>query len=149
MIKVSLDDPNVVENFKAIQQLRETGDFTDKQLNEMYDRQVAADKSEEIPGGRKMKYRKKPVVIEAFQYDGDFKDSDGNFYVPEWAQKAFEGGIIRFGSLNCIDPPYDLFIDTLEGTHRASVGDYIIQGVNGEIYPCKPDIFEKTYEVAE
>ena len=40
----------------------------------------------------------------------------------------------------------DLYVKTLEGTHHARVGDYIIQGVNGEIYPCKPDIFEKTYE---
>jgi len=40
----------------------------------------------------------------------------------------------------------ELFIKTLEGIHHASVGDYIIQGVNGELYPCKPDIFEKTYD---
>lgn len=56
------------------------------------------------------KYRKKPVIIEAYQTD---KEMD---------------------------------IDTLEGTMHASVGDYIITGVNGEQYPCKPDIFEKTYE---
>lgn len=63
-----------------------------------------------------MKYRKKPVVIEAIQF---------------------------------IDNPY-MYIETLEGTMKASVGDYIIKGVNGEFYPCKPDIFEKTYEeVAE
>ena len=42
-----------------------------------------------------------------------------------------------------------LKIDTLEGTMTASVGDYVIKGVNGEFYPCKPDIFEKTYEPAE
>lgn len=43
-----------------------------------------------------------------------------------------------------------MYIETLEGTMKASVGDYIIKGVNGEFYPCKPDIFEKTYEeVAE
>lgn len=47
------------------------------------------------------------------------------------------------------DNPY-MYIETLEGTMKASVGDYIIKGVNGEFYPCKPDIFEKTYEeVAE
>ena len=43
----------------------------------------------------------------------------------------------------------DIFIPTLEGVMRASVGDWIIKGVNGEFYPCKPDIFEKTYEPAE
>ena len=57
-----------------------------------------------------MKFRKKPVVIEAYQTD-----------------KV-------------------MYIETLEGIHKASVGDWIITGVNGEQYPCKPDIFEKTYE---
>ena len=70
------------------------------------------------------KYRKKPVVIEAFQYDGDLKDCDGNWYVPNWAVEAYEKGVM----------------------HYASVWDYVIKGVNGELYPCKPDIFEKTYE---
>lgn len=60
-----------------------------------------------------MKYRKKPVVIEAFQTDKE------------------------------------LDIETLEGTMHASVGDYIITGVRGEKYPCKPDIFEQTYEPAD
>ena len=76
-----------------------------------------------------MKYRKKPVIIEAFQFDGDLQDRAGTFYVT--------------------GPASELYIDTLEGTHHASVGDYIIRGVNGEIYPCKPDIFQKTYEMEE
>lgn len=45
--------------------------------------------------------------------------------------------------------PCELYINTLEGVHHVSVDDYVIQGVNGELYPCKPDIFEKTYELAE
>lgn len=57
-----------------------------------------------------MKYRKKPVVVEAYQTDKE------------------------------------MIIHTLEGDMKASVGDFIITGVNGEQYPCKPDIFEKTYE---
>lgn len=93
-----------------------------------------------------MKYRKKPVVIEAFQYDGDLKGSDGQYYVPDWAVKAFENKAIFFDGLDSESPPTELFIKTLEGVHHANVGDYIIQGVNGELYPCKPDIFEKTYE---
>jgi hypothetical protein len=44
-------------------------------------------------------------------------------------------------------PPCELYIKTLEGVHHVSVGDYVIQGVKGELYPCKPDIFEMTYEV--
>lgn len=94
-----------------------------------------------------MKYRKKPVVIEAFQYDGDLKGSDGQYYVPDWAVKAFEDGTMYYGELEC--KPGELFIKTLEVVHRASVGDYIIQDVNGELYPCKPDIFKKTYEAVE
>ena len=93
----------------------------------------------------KMKYRKKPVVIEAFQYDGDLMGRDG-WYVPAWAIKAFQDGVMYYASATPEAPPYDLFIKTLEGTHHVSVNDYVIQGVNGELYPCKPDIFEKTYE---
>ncbi len=92
------------------------------------------------------KYRKKPVVIEAFRYDGDLKDRNGNWYVPDWAVKAYEKGAMYYGSESCDVPPCELFIETLEGIHHVSVGDYVIQGVNGELYPCKPDIFEKTYE---
>ena len=92
------------------------------------------------------KYRKKPVEIEAFQYDGDLKGSDGKYCVPEWAVEAFENGKLMFMSLSPLHPPCDLYVRTLEGDMHAKVGDYIIKGVNGELYPCKPDIFEKTYE---
>lgn len=87
-----------------------------------------------------MKYRKKPVVIEAFQYDGDMINSIGKPYVPEWAISAVNNNTMYY------DGP-ELFIRTLEGDHHVTVGDYVIQGVNGELYSCKPDIFEKTYEV--
>lgn len=85
------------------------------------------------------KYKKKPVVIEAFQYDGDFMGTNHEYYVPNWAVEALESGICEFRGI-------DLFIKTLEGEHKADVGDYIIQGVKGELYPCKPDIFEMTYD---
>ena len=88
-----------------------------------------------------MKATKKPVTIECFIYDGDLKSSDGKFYVPEWAQKAYEDGNIFFKDQG------EMYIKTLEGDHHASVGDIIIRGVNGELYPCKPDIFEKTYNI--
>ena len=94
-----------------------------------------------------MKFRKKPVIIEAFKYDGDLKDRNGLFYVPFWAQEAYKKGIMYYGAEACDLPPCELYIETLEGTHHVSVGDYVIQGVNGELYPCKPDIFEKTYEM--
>lgn len=91
------------------------------------------------------KYRKKPVEIEAFQYDGDLKNSDGIYYVPDWAVKALEENVMFYDVLD-MDYPRELFIKTLEGIHHVSVDDYVIQGVNGELYPCKPDIFKKTYE---
>jgi len=88
-----------------------------------------------------MKYRKKPVEIEAFQYDGDFTYSDGTPYeAPEWIFQALEDGTMYFKDAG------ELYIKTLEGDHHASCGDYIIKGVQGELYPCKPDIFEQTYE---
>lgn len=95
------------------------------------------------------KYRKKPVEIEAFQYDGDLKGTDGNYYVPDWAVKAFENGIMYYGNLVPGDVPCELFIDILEGVYHVSINDWVIRGVNGELYPCKPDIFEKTYELVE
>lgn len=86
-----------------------------------------------------MKYKKKPVVVEAFQYDGDLKGADGKYYVPDWAAEAYEKGIMYYDLT-------ELFINTLEGTHHVSVGDYIIHGIKDELYPCKPDIFVKTYD---
>lgn len=96
-----------------------------------------------------MYYRKKPVVIEAFKYDGDLMDSKGNYYIPKWAEIAFLKEEIFYDSLEEDLPPCELFIKTLEGDMHVSVGDYVIKGVNGEMYPCKPDIFEKTYENLE
>lgn len=93
------------------------------------------------------KYTKKPVIVEAFKYDGDLKDSDGYYYVPEWAVQANTEGILFYDEFQGI--PGELFIKTLEGDMHASVGDYIIKGVDGELYPCKSSIFEKTYEIIE
>lgn len=87
-----------------------------------------------------MLYRKKPVIIDAFCYAGDFKNSFGEYCIPNWAVKAFENKELFFKGQG------ELYVKTLEGDMHAAVGDYIIQGVQGEIYPCKPDIFEQTYE---
>ena len=86
------------------------------------------------------KYRKKPVVIEAIQFV-DTTERIGEI-------QEFMGGItIRVDYADKNNPI--IKIDTLEGVMAANVGDYIIKGVKGEFYPCKPDIFEATYEVAE
>ena len=80
-------------------------------------------------------YRKKPVVIEAIQWLGtaaSFNDILATFPNMKWNPG-------EMGS-------YTFEIETLEGKHLASKGDYIIKGVAGEFYPCKPDIFAATYE---
>lgn len=85
-----------------------------------------------------MKYRKKPVVVEAFRWTGDYSRPDN----PDWINEA-----LKDGDVEIIEG--EMIINTLEGTMLASLGDYIIQGIKGEIYPCKPDIFEATYERVE
>ena len=77
------------------------------------------------------KYRKKTSVVDAFQWLMDD--------VPEWITFAIRDDIINFDIRGMI-------ISTPEGEMLASPGDYIIKGVNGELYLCKPDIFEQTYE---
>lgn len=92
------------------------------------------------------KYRKKPVTVEAWQYNGTFASC------PEWVANAIEKRIIKRGQnahLNTVIAGEQYDIVTLEGDMHISMGDYIIKGVNGELYPCKPDIFEKTYELLE
>lgn len=92
-----------------------------------------------------MKYRKRPVIINAFKYDGDFMSTDGKHYVPEWAVEALE--ITGIGGMYFTEK--GLLIETLEGQMHVSEGDYVIKGIQGELYPCKPDIFELSYEVVE
>lgn len=81
------------------------------------------------------KFRKKPVVIEAQQFTGRNGDE-----LEKW---------IRDGGTYCSYDGISVYIQTLEGMHRADKDDWIIQGVKGEFYPCKPDIFAATYEPAE
>ena len=80
-------------------------------------------------------YRKKPVVIEAVQ----LKDLEIRTLM---ALQHFAG----LGNDKLLAVSDGVLISTLEGNMKASIGDFIIKGVNGEFYPCKPDIFEKTYE---
>ncbi|MGN6653831.1 MAG: hypothetical protein ACTHJ9_00650 [Rhodanobacter sp.] len=102
-------------------------------------------------------YRKKPVEIEAYVWDGT---AEGATPIIDWAL-AYDG-TIRYheylpaeeferedgSAVGHPEEPEHLAIDTLEGTMSASPGDWIIKGVSNEFYPCKPDIFEKTYERA-
>ena len=83
-----------------------------------------------------MKFRKKPIVIEAIQFKND--DPETLVAINELLDP------MRVSYRNPKHPV--IIIDTLEGEMTAQIGDWIIKGVNGECYPCKPDIFEKTYE---
>jgi hypothetical protein len=89
-----------------------------------------------------MKYRKKPIVIEAFQMTKEVYFNRVKW--PQWLIDKYEDSVFYGNS------PFgicgELFISTLEGKLYVSFNDWIIRGVKGELYPCKPDIFEATYE---
>jgi hypothetical protein len=97
-------------------------------------------------------YRKKPVVIEAFQMTQERRADNTDW--PEWLNAAWQMEPNETGSLKPLGFPESdgtdpLTIITLEGVHVVSFDDWIIRGVKGELYPCKPDIFEMTYEAVE
>ena len=95
-------------------------------------------------------FRKRPVIIEAVRLDGVFLEGGNRYSVlfdiegslPKWLRDALlDGGISPV-----LDNPPQVVIRTLEGEMLAGKGDWIIRGVKGELYPCKPEIFEKTYD---
>ena len=80
-----------------------------------------------------MKYRKKPVVIEAIRFKG----------------KKHSNELVMFVGHYLVDKNDEFYIETLEGEMHVAQGDFVIKGIKGEFYPCKPDIFEATYERVE
>ncbi len=113
-----------------------------------------------------MLFRKKPVEIEANLFEGG---AESGAKIVEWANDGeitwYPDGVLM-GDPNCPTPEYHethhycpscpwndlpehLTIETLEGRMTASVGDWVIQGVQDEFYPCKPDVFEKTYDAVD
>ena len=84
------------------------------------------------------KYRKRPVVIDAVQFDGTNRREVLSFIYPDMSETALSGA-------DAMSLP--VVIGTLEGDMTVSPGDFVIKGVAGEFYPCKPDIFEATYEL--
>lgn len=97
-----------------------------------------------------LRWRKRPVEIEAFQLT-QFSRQD-NRYWPEWLNHAWNLDRHAPGAVSPLvegTGDGELQISTLEGVMTVSFGDWIIRGVSGELYPCKPDIFEKTYEAVE
>lgn len=89
------------------------------------------------------KFRKKPVVVDAFRASDVISSAATDWKsLPECIAKAYEEGDILF-------LPQSIWIRTLEGRMEANCGDWIIRGVKGELYPCKPDIFTATYEATD
>lgn len=91
-----------------------------------------------------MKYRKKPIVVEAMQFT-DKKSSDE---IIQWANGNADY-LYNINKNSAFADTNKIVCGTLEGVMYASKGDWIIKGVNGEFYPCKDDIFQKTYEEVE
>lgn len=89
-----------------------------------------------------MKYRKKPVVVEAVQFTEPFEHPE----VEQVLKNTESGAIVGYNTSFC-EPTVCIYaIKTLEGWYEVSSGDWIVKGVRGEYYPCKPDIFAATYE---
>lgn len=87
------------------------------------------------------KYRKKPVVVDAWEVKVISYAAKNNWYsLPFSIQESYKKGGWVFLTNG------EIYIPTLEGTMTASLNDFIIKDINGEFYPCKPDIFKKTYE---
>ena len=80
---------------------------------------------------------KRLSVLHSFRFDGDFKDSTGHYYVPQWAVNAYEDGILYF-----VGP--ELYVKTDTGDVHVPAGDYIIQDLHGNLYPCESDVFFQT-----
>lgn len=90
------------------------------------------------------KFRKKPVIIEAMQWDGT---AEGAGPIIDWSLESNTTINYCCNYIDrCPDGGHHLAIPTLEGTMRADSNDWIIKGIQGEFYPCKPDIFDATYE---
>ena len=87
-----------------------------------------------------MRYRKKPVEIEAWQFLGTLDNA------PSWVK---DSDAVHFEYVENDPDSSFLIIETLEGNHKATIQDFIIQGVRGELYPCKPDIFVATYDAVD
>jgi len=90
-----------------------------------------------------MKYRKKPVVIEAVQYTSKEMFDIETAVLPGWLVRAVMNEEID------VDIDNNVSIKTLEGVMNVSIGDWILKGIAGEFYPCKPDIFEATYDAID
>ena len=98
-----------------------------------------------------MRYRKKPITISAYIFKDieTFLEERSREDLPHWLMEAINTSIVQVPTYISDFEGTGLYIHTLEGMHHVSKGDYIIRGVKGELYACKPDVFEMTYEKVE
>ena len=128
--EISAKDEEFQDTYAALRQSRTSA-------TERLRAELAALRGEPAP-----LYRKKPIEVEAIQFDGN-----NGWYIEQWSKREVFSSPV-------LEPTDDnptgsyLQIKTLEGTMTADVGDWIIKGIQGEFYPCKPDIFEETYDDA-
>jgi hypothetical protein len=141
LTKLRTDTQGVVEALNDhAQSLQDTINFLRDRLAKERERAEKAEAQlvsarERIAGGRKMtKYRKKPVVVEAVQFTGD------SFLISDFAGGLDGPAFLANGRL---------YLHTLEGAIEVSINDWVIKGIKGEFYPCKPDIFMATYDEVE
>ena len=93
------------------------------------------------------KYKKKPIVVEAIQWNGNTNKQEIDEFVGNQLKAEIDSETAYVAGMG--KPTYSLLIETPEGTMKANKGDWIIKGISGEFYPCKPDIFEQTYELVD
>lgn len=133
---------NYLKPFDMVVDMYYPNNMTKEEFDKFLEETGYDKEHENLMGGFNMKYRKKPVVIEAIQWTGlnleEIKEFAGESLTYDIIDDAWELGKGR--------PHVFMKIKTLEGDMKVSKKDFIIKGVNGEVYPCKPDIFEKTYE---
>lgn len=97
-------------------------------------------------GWELMKFRKKPVVVEAMKFNGS---RDSIQAICDWANRGADEPWVDYVTFDNSDRPREVLCHTLEGPLCVAEGDWVIKGTKGEFYPCKPDIFEATYEPAD
>ena len=93
----------------------------------------------------KFKLKSNSLEVDAFQYDGDFMNSEGEYYVPQWAVRAFKWGKLFFGTYCGV--PAELFVKGYNHSH-VDVDEYVIIADDDEIYHCNPKLFRKLFEKA-
>lgn len=94
-------------------------------------------------------FRKKTVIIDAFQYDGDFKCATGQYYVPYWAVEAYEMGNLYFGKSVDGQLPFDLYVRMPNNDIIVPPGYFVIKDDSGSIYPCTQNVFGRLYDLID